>query len=98
MNTAVAKRIINDSRQTIKGGDIEIIDRRSLRRAIIVKHGSLTKAVTSLGVGFSQLSDVLNGRRHTANIIQAIQSDLGLTDEQVKDLWPLLRTWPREIN
>ena len=76
--------------------DIPVSSRASLRRALIKKHGSLTNAANSLQVSYQHLSDAISGRRNVVNVIAAIQKDLGLTNVQVLELWPLLREWPRE--
>jgi hypothetical protein len=75
---------------------IQIGDRVSLRRALVKKHGSLTRAAESLGVNYTRLSATIGGREHIINTVAIIQDDLELSNEQVLTLWPLLRTWPRE--
>jgi len=97
MNTVVAKRISNDSQRAVNVKDIKITDRRLLRRALMVKHGTLTEASEKLGVPYARLLGAIKGREQTFYVIHALQSDLGLTDDQVLSLWPLLRSWPREI-
>jgi hypothetical protein len=76
--------------------DIEITSSKRLRAALIKKHGSLTIAAYTLQVNFQRLSDTIWGRRYPINTISAIQQDLNLTNQQVLQLWPLLKTWPRE--
>jgi hypothetical protein len=56
----------------------------------------LSTAAKSLDVDYLNLSHVINGRLRLIYIVSAIQEDLGLTDAQVLEFWPLLRTWPRE--
>ena len=93
MNTA-AQSTITTLRKELK--DLKISDRDKLRRALIIKHGSLTKAAENLELPFSSLSDVIGGRKNLIYIIATIQVDLDLADNQVLQLWPLLRTWPRK--
>jgi len=76
--------------------DIRVTDRDKLKIALKKKHGSLSKAAESLDIQFIRLSSVVNGRDCTIDKITKIQSDLGLSDEQVLSLWPLLKTWPRK--
>ena len=96
MNTAVqtAESAVSMLRKELK--DLKITDRDKLRRALIIKHGSLTEAAANLGVPFSAVSDAIGGRKNLIYVVIAIQSDLGLSDNQVLHLWPLLRTWPRK--
>ena len=76
--------------------DIRITDKDRLRAALIMKHGSLTRAAENLNIPFGRLSAIVNGRENSIAQIAIIQSDLGLTDEQVLELWPLLKTWPKK--
>ncbi len=69
--------------------------REDIKRALLFKHKSLTKAATALKVDYIGLSHVIHGRIHYAGIIQALQKDLNLTDEQVLEFWPLLGKWPK---
>lgn len=78
------------------GKSLPITERRHVRRALIIRHGDLTKAAMDLGVNFQSLSDIIGGRRHTIEIVTAIQHDLNLSDDQVLNFWPLLRSWPKE--
>ena len=95
MNQTSIQNFVQEARK-MTWRDIRVTDGDKLRTALIKKHGSLTRAGVNLAVGYPQLSDVLNARRQTRNVIEAIQSDLGLSDEQVLSLWPLLKTWPRK--
>lgn len=76
--------------------DIRIETRENLRTALIKKHGSLTRAAETLNLSFQSLSDALGGRRNLLYVVGTIQNDLGLSDDQVLDLWPLLKSWPRK--
>ena len=75
---------------------IPILRRKSIKFALQLKYGNLTKASGQLKIEYCALSDTIAGRRHTINIIQAIQEDLNLTDEQVLEFWPLLGHWPKK--
>lgn len=75
---------------------LPITERRHVRRALIIRHGDLTKAAADMAIDYLTLSHVINGRRCPVGVITAIQQDLNLTDNQVLDFWPLLRSWPRE--
>ncbi len=89
-------QVLADAGRGVSWRDIDITARDALRRALVKKHGSLTKAAENLEVNYQTLSDVIGGRRHIIDIVTAIQHDLELSDVQVLGLWPLLRTWPRE--
>jgi len=91
MNTAIL-----DSRTAATWRDIRVTDRKSLRRRVMMKHGSITNAAISLRQNYQYLSDIINGRVSSRNVVAAIQNDLDLTDEQVLQLWPQLREWPRD--
>jgi len=79
-----------------RGKSLPITERRHVRRALIYKHGDLTKAAEDMAIDYLTLSHVINGRRCQVNVINAIQHDLNLTDDQVLNFWPLLRSWPKE--
>jgi hypothetical protein len=93
--TAGLQDFIKEARKTT-WRDVHVIDRGKLRIALILKHGSLTKAAENLDIQFIRLSSVINGRENTVALITAIQFDLSLTDDQVLNLWPLLKIWPRQ--
>jgi len=80
--------------QSIKD-NFRIKNLNDIKIALKVKHGNLTHAAQNLGLNYIFLSHVVNGRLYTTSIIHVLQSDLGLTDEQVLHLWPLLKTWPK---
>lgn len=96
MNTAAqaAQTAVTTLSREVK--NLKVTDRDTLRRALILKHGSLTVAAENLSVPFQAVSDVISGRRNNICVMAAIQSDLGLTDSQVLHLWPLLKSWPRK--
>ena len=79
-----------------RGERVPVTELKSVRRALIMKHGSLTDAAKDMGVDYTHLSNTLNGRLYLIHIVAAIQADLSLADAQVLKFWPLLRTWPRE--
>jgi acyl dehydratase len=71
----------------------------ALKRRILAKHGTLTAARNRLRVNaLTTLGDVLAGRSNHPAIVAAIQRDQGLSDDQVLELWPLLRAWPRRAS
>ena len=76
--------------------NIEITDRDRLRTALLMKHGSLTSAAETLSIEYVLLSHIVGGRRYPIESIKLIQYDLGLSNNQVLKLWPLLRTWPKK--
>jgi len=51
-----------------------------------------------LEVSYQRLSAALAGRESTFYVVSALQSDLELSDEQVLQLWPLLKQWPRKAS
>ena len=67
-----------------------------VRNMLIAKHGNLTAAASSLDIRFQRLSATLGGREQIVWVIETIQHDLELSDEQVLNLWPLLKSWPKE--
>jgi hypothetical protein len=70
---------------------------KAVRQMLVAKHGgSLTAAASKLDLRFQRLSATLGGREQIVWIIEAIQNDLELSDEQVLNLWPLLKEWPKE--
>ena len=93
MNTQT--KLTVDARRNA-GERVPVTELNSVRRALIMKHGSLTDAAKTLNVDYIHLSHVLSGRLYYIHIVAAIQTDLALTDAQVLKFWPLLRTWPRE--
>jgi len=96
LNTAThaAQTAITTLKNELK--DLKVTDRDSLRRVLILKHGSLTQAAESLELPFNRLNGAISGRESLLYVVDSIQSDLGLTNSQVLQLWPLLRTWPRK--
>ena len=75
---------------------LRIISRERVKKILLLKYKSLTNAANFLGIKFNSLSNVIHGRHYTIYVIVAIQKDLGLTNEQVLEFWPLLGTWPKE--
>lgn len=78
------------------GKSLPITERRHVRLALIIRHGNLTKAAEDMTIDYLTLSQVINGRRCPVNVVKAIQHDLNLSDDQVLNFWPLLRSWPKE--
>jgi hypothetical protein len=62
--------------------------RADVRRALLFKYKSLSRAAVMLNVDYSTLSHVLNGRLRTRHILDAIQADLNITDEQMQTMFP----------
>ena len=96
MNTAAqaAQTAVTTLSREVK--NLKVTDRDTLRRALILKHGSLTVAAENLNIPYVRLSAIINGREYTISQVAEIQSDLNLTDSQVLHLWPLLKSWPRK--
>ena len=59
-----------------------------VKKALMLRHGTLSKAARDLDVPYNQLSDVLNGRLRTSYILAAFKEDLSLTDAQIDALFP----------
>ena len=89
-------QVLADARRKFTWNDIQVKDRATLRAALIKKHGSLTEAAENLEISYMRFSGTINGREHTISQVAAIQIDLGLTDSQVLQLWPLLKSWPKK--
>ena len=96
MNTATLLQ--NDAARRLTWKDIRVTDRRSLRRALKAKYGTLTRAAEAMEIDYTNFNHVVSGRRCTIKMVAALQQSMDLTDAQVLALWPLLKTWPREIN
>ena len=77
--------------------NFKITNRRDLKRALILRYGSLSNAAMEMGINYQTLSDTLNNRRYVINVVSAIQKEFGLSDQQVLEFWPLLKTWPKNI-
>lgn len=90
MNTTLA-----DAQRSLAWRDVEPKTRNHVRTMLILKHGSLSDAAVALRVPYMRLSHALGGRESIIWIVAAIQADLGLSNEQVLALWPLLREWPK---
>jgi large exoprotein involved in heme utilization and adhesion len=77
--------------------NFKILNRRDLKRALILRYGSLSNAAIEMGVDYQALSDAINGRRYAITVVAALQREFGLSDKQVLEFWPLLKTWPKNI-
>ncbi|MCB1156043.1 MAG: hypothetical protein H7A25_22355 [Leptospiraceae bacterium] len=86
---ATAKKAFNFDPKTIT-------NHKTLKSVLRRKHLGIAKASITLGYEFANFSSCVRGDRAIIPIITAIQADLGLSDEQVLQLWPQLRVWPRE--
>ncbi len=97
MNQTLAKAegFLNEAHK-ITWRDIHVTDREMLRVALIKKHGSLTVAAEALELPYPRLSAAICGRESLLYVVATLQSDLGLSDDQVLNLWPLLKKWPRK--
>jgi len=93
MNTAALARDISLGATSWQA--IRIDQRRDVRRALLKKYGSLTTAAEKLVIPYNRLNGALTGRESFTYVIEALQSDLQLSDDKVLHLWPLLRIWPR---
>lgn len=90
MNTAIA-----DAQRSLAWRDIEPKSLNHVRTMLRVKYDSLSQAAAEMKMPFIRLSMALNGRENIVWIVAAIQADLGLSNEQVLALWPLLHEWPK---
>lgn len=77
--------------------NFKILNRRDLKRALILRYGSLSNAAMEMGINYQTLSDTLNNRRYAITVVSALQREFGLSDQQVLEFWPLLKTWPKNI-
>ena len=77
--------------------NFKILNRRDLKKALILRYGSLSNAAMEMGINYQTLSDTLNNRRYVITVVSALQREFGLSDQQVLEFWPLLKTWPKNI-
>jgi hypothetical protein len=94
MNISTMNNVMQDARRDWRS--ISPKNLKAIRTMLIIKHNSLTQAAKTLGVLYPRLSNTINGREQTVYAVEAIQNDLELSDNQVLNLWPLLKSWPRE--
>ncbi|GAB4219553.1 MAG: hypothetical protein Kow00102_03170 [Spirochaetota bacterium] len=66
-----------------------------LKAFIIFKYKKISNASKQFGVDYTLLCQTLSGLKRNIYIINTLQTELCLTDEQVLQLWPLLKTWPK---
>ena len=90
------QQVLQDAKRAANWQSIRPDSLRKVRAMLILKHGTLTAASQRLLVPYTQLGDTLSARKHTSTIVNAIQDDLGLSNDQVLNLWPLLKEWPKE--
>jgi hypothetical protein len=77
--------------------NFKILNRRDLKRALILRYGSLSNAAIDMGVNYQMFIETLAGRRYAITVVSALQREFGLSDQQVLEFWPLLKTWPKNI-
>ena len=85
-NTLSQSTLAHDLAQS--GTQIPIREARDVKRALLCKYRTLSKAAQILDVDYTQLSHILNGRLHTSYILAAIKDDLSLTDAEIETLFP----------
>jgi len=77
--------------------NFKILNLRDLKRALILRYGSLSNASLGMNISYWSLSEALAGRRYAITVVSALQREFGLSDQQVLEFWPLLKTWPKNI-
>jgi len=78
---ALTRELSTDTRMIIRSA-------ADVKRQLLMKYGSLSKAAKTLDVPYNQLSDVLNGRLHTSYILAAFKDDLKISDAEIEALFP----------
>ena len=68
-----------------------------IRNRLRHKHGSLSNAARNLDINYKRLSETLSIREFNHRVIAAIQNDLGLTDSEVLEHWPMLAREPGKV-
>jgi hypothetical protein len=96
MNSITMNNVMHDANPKLDWRAISPKNLKLVRTMLIVKHGSLTQAASSFDMTYPRLSGAVGGRESIVWVIEAIQNDLDLSDNQVLNLWPLLKIWPRE--
>lgn len=92
---ALENRILSPDRPRVDWRSIKINKLVDVKKALVLKHGSVTDASRTLAIPYNHLSDIVNGRRHYPSFVAIIQNDLQLSDTQVLRFWPLLGVWPK---
>ena len=85
-NTLSQSTLAHDLAQS--GSQIPIREARDVKRALLYKYRTLSKAAQVLDVDYNALSQVLNGRTRNSYILTAIKDDLSLTDTEISALFP----------
>jgi hypothetical protein len=96
MSTITMNNVMHDPNRELDWRAISPKNLKLVRTMLIAKHGSLTQAASSFEMPFFRLSAAISGREQLIWVIETIQNDLELSDNQVLNLWPLLKVWPRE--
>jgi len=96
MSTITMNNVMHDKNRELDWRSITPKNLNAARTMLRAKHGSLTQAASNLDMRFQRLSAALGGRECIVWVIDTIQNDLELSDNQVLNLWPLLKVWPRE--
>ena len=76
--------------------DFKITTRKDIRKALIIRFGSLTEAAGALQTPYQRLSATLANREQIFYVIDALQDEFGLSNEQVVLFWPLVKEWPKK--
>jgi spore maturation protein CgeB len=96
INNAFLENEIENLKQSFSFDPKEIKNHKKLKEVLKRKHLGLTRASINFGMDIRNFSLIINGHGYTVWIIQSIQTDLGLSNKQVLQLWPQLKEWPRE--
>ena len=92
----MSQQVLQDAKRAANWQSIRPDSLRKVRAMLILKYDTLTEASQSLRVPYNRVTDALAGRTIIVWIIRTIQDDLGLSNDQVLNLWPLLKEWPKE--
>ncbi len=95
MNTQVAAQTLL-SRERQEARQFSISSRQHIKKALLKRYDTLTEAAEKAGLSYARLMATIAGRESNFTAIEALQSELGLTNEQVLEFWPLVRRWPRK--
>ena len=92
----MSQQVLQDAKRAANWQSIRPDSLRKIRTMLILKYGTLTEAGHRLQVPYPRIGGALSGRESIVWVIRTIQDDLNLSNDQVLNLWPLLKEWPKE--
>jgi hypothetical protein len=96
INRSFLKGEIENLKNSFQFDPKEITNHKSLRSILKRKFLGLGNAAKFFDGDMGNFTNIIYGTKSTIRVIQSIQTDLGLSNKQVLQLWPQLKEWPRE--